>query len=264
VDTRPVGPGLLELLRSPATNKAVRQRMERTPPLVDIDLPDSHSADDAAPELGSRRRVLGAGFVGLAAALLPQVAGRAGASAPRPGDEPTTSSGAASTTAGPTTTAAPKRPSDADIALLAFAQQVELAAAKLYGTALAGTALGDNAALFTTLKQAHGAYAQSLSGLIGKPAPGVPLDAVLTTFNDGFSNANGTAVAQAAYALEATAIATHEALVGKLAGLDGSTLIASILIAEARHCTVLADLAGSTDLDTLLLSDATALEPTKG
>jgi hypothetical protein len=36
------------------------------------------------------------------------------------------------------------------------------------------------------------------------------------------------------------------------------------VIAEARHAVVLADLAGSTELDDFLLNDATALAPAEG
>ena len=68
----------------------------------------------------------------------------------------------------------------------------------------------------------------------------------------------------AAYNVEATLVATHTDLIGQLEGTNGAALIASILITEARHCTVLAVIAGETDLDVLLLSDATALQPTEG
>ena len=69
----------------------------------------------------------------------------------------------------------------------------------------------------------------------------------------------------AASALESTAVATHTDILGKLHGTDGAALIASILIVEARHGTVLASLNGSTDLDDLLVNtEADALAPAEG
>ena len=222
---------------------------------MDIDVQDTGSSSDVpASDHRSRRRLLGAGMLGLAGSLLPQLASRAGATTPPAGSAPV---------AATTTTAPPKRPTNDDLALLGFAQSVELAAVALYDIALTGTRLGVDRALFTTLREAHLAYTQVLSALLGKHAPGTVLDAAVTQFQAGFGGSTKDVLA-AAYDLEAIALATHDDLIGKLLGTDGVALIASILIAEARHCTVLADLAGSTDLDTLLLSDATALEPTKG
>ena len=69
----------------------------------------------------------------------------------------------------------------------------------------------------------------------------------------------------AAYTLESTAVATHTDILGKLQGTDGAALIASILIVEAAHGTVLADMNGSTDLDELLVdNEADALTPAEG
>ena len=70
---------------------------------------------------------------------------------------------------------------------------------------------------------------------------------------------------QAAYDLESTAVATHTEILGELQGTDGAGLIASILIVEAAHGTVLADMMGSTDLDVLLVNtEADALAPAEG
>jgi hypothetical protein len=72
-------------------------------------------------------------------------------------------------------------------------------------------------------------------------------------------------VLDAAYALESTAVATHTDVLGKLQATDGASLIASILIVEARHGTVLAYMNGSTDLDELLVDkEADALTPAEG
>lgn len=227
---------------------------------MDIDVQDTGSSSDVpTSDHRSRRRLLGAGMLGLAGSLLPQLASRAGATTP-PTDSASTDSAPVAAT---TTTAPPERPTNDDLPLLGFAQSLELAAVALYDIALAGKELGDDRALFTTLREAHLAYTQVLSALLGRQAPGAVLDAAVTQFQDGFGGSTKDVLA-AAYDLEATALATHDELIGVLLGTDGVALITSILIAEARHCTVLADLAGSTDLDMLLLSDATALEPTKG
>ena len=69
----------------------------------------------------------------------------------------------------------------------------------------------------------------------------------------------------AAYSLESTAVATHLDVLGQLQGTDGASLIASILIVEARHGTVLGYLNGATDLDALLVDEeADALAPAEG
>ena len=232
---------------------------------MDIDVQDTDSASgapthDQTRSPSSRRRLIGAGLVGLAGSLLPQLASRAGATTP-PTD--TDASAESAPPAATTTTAPPQRPTNDDVSLLAFAQSVELAAVALYDTALAGTSVEDSRSLFVTLREAHLAYTQSLSALLGRGAPGTIFDPAVQMFTDGFGGSSDDVFA-AAYDLEATALATHEDLIGELAGTDGAALVASILIAEARHCTVLAHLAGSTKFDTLLLSDADALTPTKG
>ena len=66
----------------------------------------------------------------------------------------------------------------------------------------------------------------------------------------------------AASKLESTAVATHTDLLGKLQGTDGAALLASILIVEARHGTVLAYLNGAASLDDLLVDkEADPLSP---
>ena len=64
----------------------------------------------------------------------------------------------------------------------------------------------------------------------------------------------------AAYALEATAAATHADILSQLQGTDGAALIASIEMNEARYGTVIADLKGSTDeAELLVTTDAESL-----
>ncbi len=208
---------------------------------MEIDVNES-GARAAQPAVG-RRALLGAGVGGAALSLLPFLGGTAAATAPT--DE---------------TTTPPKRPTEADSGLLAQAQQLELTAQALYDIALAVNGWSDEqAVVITYLREAHQAYANSLSGLLGRAAPGVVSQAVLDARTGDFSDSVGSVLA-AAYELEAAAVATHGDLLSKLVGTDAAALIASIQMNEARFGTVLADLAGDSDEAQLLVStDAESL-----
>lgn len=220
--------------------------------LVDIDLPDTSPADAAGrePGAGLRRRLLGAGIVGIAGSLLPSLVSRAAAASP---DEAAT-----------TTTAPPQRPTNDDVALLQFAQSVELAVVELYDLALESDGVGDDLrALLTEVRATHLAYGQSLSAMLGVDAAGAASADVVDELADSFGSGDDPDTATAAYELENIAVATHTEFAGLLVGIDGASLIASILIAEARHSLVFGVLAGASDLDALLLTDAKALAPEK-
>ena len=137
-----------------------------------------------------------------------------------------------------TTTAPPKQPTDDDVSLLGFSQSVELAARNLYDVALGTDDFDDNErAVLATIRESHDAYAASLSAILGRQAPQT-VDAVFDTLQSSFGG-DKHSVLDAAYALESTAVATHTDVLGKLQATDGASLIASILIVEARHGTVL-------------------------
>lgn len=194
----------------------------------------SENDSGAAGRVG-RRALLGAGIGGAALSLLPFLSGRASASAED------------------TTTAPPKRPTDDDIALLAFAQQVELTARDLYDGAIGiGGWTDAEAAVMVWLRESHEAFAQALSGLLGNKAPGTRSDEVYAALSSDFRRSRPVAV-EAARALESTAVATHLDVLGRLRGTDAAVLVASIQIAEARHCTALAHLSGSDALSDLLV-----------
>ena len=196
-----------------------------------------------------RRAIMGAGVGGAALSLLPFPSGRAAASATT---EP------ANTAAATTTTAPPQRPTPEDVTLLSFAQQVEATAVALYNEALKASGWSDEqAAVVTFIRDAHLAYAQALSGLLGRDAPNSISQEVFDANMAGFSGAIDAVLASAG-ALESTAVATHGDVIAKLVGTDGGTLIASIQMNEARYCTVLADLAGETDLTVLLVDEEAA------
>ena len=210
----------------------------------------------AAADSALRRRLLGIGLGGAAVSLLPFLVGRANATTP--------TTGPSETTAATTTTAPPKRPSDNDVTLLGFAQSVELAARNLYDVAMGTNDFDDNTrAVIATIRESHDAYAASLSAILGRLAL-QSANPVFDTLKSSFGG-DKKSVLDAAYSLESTAVATHTDVLGKLQGTDGASLIASILIVEARHGTVLAYLNGSTDLDALLVdTEADALTPAEG
>ena len=223
------------------------------------------------------RRIIAAGLSGAAFSLLPWLGSRASAKPatvpPASGDSTpdTTSDSTAETTAGSlegvapaapmTTVASPKRPTPADIELLGFCQSVELAIVKLYRKALDEQVFeGTVAETFNTIRQSHLAYAQSLSGLMGREAPNVPNEALYTELEKYFTG-SATEVAAAAAGVENTAVATHTEIVGLLQGLDGATLVASFLVIEARHATVFRTFAGTTSIEEILADEANALTP---
>ena len=226
-------------------------------PLVEIDVTEANQPG-ATPGKGGvgRRRLIGAGLGGAAVSLLPFLSGRSGATTVPPGTEP-----AAATT----TTAPPRRPTADDVTLLTFAQSVELTARDLYDVALREVDFDDvETTVMATIRDAHQAYVNALSGLLGISSPSAPDEKLFTGLVSGFSGATDK-VLQSAYDVESTLVATHTELVGQLVGVRGASLIASILVVEARHCTVIADMMGSTDLDVLLDSNKPdALAPAEG
>jgi len=151
-----------------------------------------------------------------------------------------------------------ERVSDADLALLLFAQSLELAARDLY--AAAGTAGADDP-LFGVLSDQHEAFAQGIASFVGEPAD-TRDDAVYDERESAFATSDRTAVATAGYDLESAAVATHTELLGRLENVDGAKMIASTLAMEARHCVVLADMSGrGDDLNVLLVNTADPILP---
>ena len=170
-----------------------------------------------------------------------------------------------------TTTAPPLNPSRADKVLLQLAESVELAARDLYQSVLpsptadtssssssepAGSALGDYEGLFTTLRENHEEYANSIAGLVGESA--VPRSReVYDKFADRFTTTDVTELAAAAYDLESMLVATHPEVIGELVGTDGADALAAAVIVEARQASALAAVAGKLDdLDVMLVNSA--------
>lgn len=131
----------------------------------------------------------------------------------------------------------------ADAELLGVVQSIELAVRDLYQAAIDGGADDD---VWTGLRDNHRAYADVISGMVGRAAPGRRDDAFYEEQVGSFE-ATGEELATAAYDLESTLLATHTELLGELEGVDGARAIASIVTVVARHCAVLADLSGQGD-----------------
>jgi len=151
----------------------------------------------------------------------------------------------------------PLKPTAEDLALLAGAQEAELAARDLYDAGIAATSWSDEqATLMVTMREAHESYAQSLGAMLGVKAPGVASADVTAAHEGGMSSADAAAVLAAAGELEAALVSAHLGFLGQLVAVDGAALVASILMAEGRHGTALAALAGATDLAALLGDEA--------
>ena len=119
--------------------------------------------------------------------------------------------------------------------------------------ALDGGSLGDEVlAVVTHVHQAHVAYGQALNGLLGRKAPGEILDLARRLVRPKASAATRQRSSPRPTSSKTRQSPRTPSLIGQIAGTDGAGLLASILIAEARHATVFADLAGETDLDALL------------
>ena len=212
-------------------------------------------------DAGSRRRFLQAVGLGGALSALPLVARAAsaqsgstttaGASASSVADE-TTTTGASAAEAVTTTTAPPKRPTDADIDVLGFIQTAEVAAFACYRTALDRTvALAIPEAEIPVLQvfgEHHQAYAQQISGMLGRKAPNAVNASVLEQFGAPFESGSLEELYIAAQELEDALTATNLSAMNELEGTDGAALIASILVVEAQHSTVMQALAGRADL----------------
>jgi hypothetical protein len=192
----------------------------------------THTAegDAAARAISTRRGLLGASLAGTALLLV----GRS------------------------TSASTGERVSAADLALLTFAQSLELAARDLYEAAIAA---GADDPLFAVLADQHEAYAQGIAAFIGEPA-NTRDDALFGELEATFAVSDRTEVATAGYDLESAAVATHIELLAHLEDVDGAELVASMLAMEARHCVVLADLSGrGDDLDVLLVNTADPVLP---
>jgi hypothetical protein len=153
--------------------------------------------------------------------------------------------------------APPRRPTEADVALLDKMQQYELAARALYAASrqsidwvgLDTDELGW-AAVIDVFTDAHEAYAAAYSAKLGRLSTNRRDDALFEERSADFTGGIEDAL-QAMYQLEADLVVTYDDLISQLVGIDGIILTGSIATAEARHGTVLANMAGAGAADTL-------------
>ena len=181
----------------------------------------------AAPAASmGRRRLLGTGLgLGAATSLLPIMTATAAAAA-----------------------TPPKAPTADDVELLATAQRLELSLRDVYDRAIADVAgwSDTQAAVMVAVRESHEEFANALSATLGRKAPNTRSEIAFATLNlDSTLDAAGALAALVT--VESAAVATHRQVLGGLVGTDAAGLTAAIITAEARHCTVLADLAGVTD-----------------
>ena len=147
--------------------------------------------------------------------------------------------------------------SDNDINLLVAAQALELAARDIYTSALSRKSKSDDEqGLLALMHSHHAAYEQTLNGVLGKRAATVRNNEAYTKFFALLSDANNFWATL--LELENTAIATHTAIIEKLASAKNAALLASITTVEARHAAMLATRI-STNLDLALENTAQSL-----
>ena len=131
----------------------------------------------------------------------------------------------------------PKQPTDADLVMLNDAQSAELAVRDLYDAALRVGAFSDvQVSVLELFRNHHTAYAQALNGIMGKSAINKRNESLYSS-NSGLVTSSTTSLTTL-QSLENVLVATHTTIVGSLNGLDAATLLASILIVEARHAAV--------------------------
>lgn len=154
----------------------------------------------------------------------------------------------AAVTASRSVTAAPNVPSEADAEVLAAGMAAELAVSDLYQLAVS-SGVGDET--FATIAANHLAYGEAIAATIGQSAQGRN-EEIYEQFASDFESGDAATVAATALVVEEVLVATHLQLVGQFEGTDPVDLTTAILVVENRHAAVLADIAGESDLETLL------------
>ena len=155
--------------------------------------------------------------------------------------------------------APPKMPTSADKQLLNFALSAELSVHDLYVKAIeSGMLSADEKTMMEMFSDHHKSYAQSLNGLLGKSASNTRNEALYSTYAGQLTSAQ--AMNRVLQSVENTMVATHTDILSSLQGLDGATLVASIITVEARQAAVFGTLPNS-NLSSALNSAASSLAP---
>ena len=153
----------------------------------------------------------------------------------------------------------PKMPTSADKQLLDFALSAELSVHDLYVKAIdSGMLSADEKTMMEMFSEHHKSYAQSLNGLLGKAASNTRNEALYSTYAGQLTSAQ--AMNRVLQSIENTMVATHTDILSSLEGLDGATLIASIITVEARQAAVFGTLP-NLNLSDALNSAASSLAP---
>ena len=156
-------------------------------------------------------------------------------------------------------TAPTKMPTTADKQLLDFALSAELSVHDLYLKAIdSGMLSADEKLMMQMFSEHHKAYAQSLNGLLGKAASKTRNEALFSTYAGQLTSAQ--AMSRVLQSVENTMVATHTDILSSLEGVDGATLVASIITVEARHAAVFGTLP-NLNLSSALNSTASSLAP---
>ena len=150
-------------------------------------------------------------------------------------------------------------PTSADKQVLDFALSAELSVHDLYITAInSGMLSADEKSMMEMFSEHHKSYAQSLNGLLGKAATNTRNEALYSTYAGQLTSAQ--AMNRVLQSIENTMVATHTDILSSLQGMDGATLVASIITVEARHAAVFGTLP-TANLSSALNSAATSLAP---
>ena len=133
-------------------------------------------------------------------------------------------------------TAPPKMPTSADKQLLDFALSAELSVHDLYITAInSGMLSADERSMMEMFSEHHKSYAQSLNGLLGKAATNTRNEALYSTYAGQLTSAQ--AMNRVLQSVENTMVATHTDILSSLQGMDGATLVASIITVFFSPCS---------------------------
>jgi hypothetical protein len=147
--------------------------------------------------------------------------------------------------------AAPYSPTAEDSAILEQALRIELAAKMLYRDALAAGLTDKAAEVAQVFGDNHEAYADEFAAITGISADAYD-EAFYEENKDKFATSDVAEFAQAAWELENNFAATYTKLFTSFEAVESQTVVASIVVINARMATVLADLAGvSSDFDLL-------------
>jgi len=150
-------------------------------------------------------------------------------------------------------------PTSADKQLLDFALSAELSVHDLYITAInSGMLSADEKSMMEMFSEHHKSYAQSLNGLLGKAATNTRNEALYSTYAGQLTTAQ--AMNRVLQSVENTMVATHTDILSSLQGMDGATLVDSLITVEARHAAVFGTLP-TANLSSALNSAATSLAP---